>query len=121
MNSFKKSDLKTGHILTFTHNLQGVVIKDINNDPSESLILYLRDENGEAKGYDYIDRILDDNLHCYSTAFDGMRDLISVEELKHGGDLGYLLNPFNEDGCDTVTIDSAPKVFLLKSIFVKPK
>lgn len=113
MSSFKKSDLKTGHILTFTPNLQGVVIKDINNDPSESLILYLRDENGEAKGYDYIDRILDDNLHCYSTAFDGMRDLISVEELKHGGDLGYLLNPFNEDGCDTVTIDSAPKVFLL--------
>lgn len=113
MNNFKKSDLKTGHILTFSPNLQGVVIKDINNDPAESLILYLRDEDGEIKCYDYIDKILDDDLHCYKTAFDGMRDLISVEELKYGGDLGYLLSRVNEDGYPTVALDSVPKVFLL--------
>ena len=30
MNGFKKSDLKTGYILTFSDGLKGIVIKDKN-------------------------------------------------------------------------------------------
>lgn len=110
MSSFKKSDLKTGHILTFSDGLKGIVIKDVNGDPSQSLILYLSDRDETVDGYDYIDKVLDDDLHCYDGAFDVYRDLISVERLKNEYKLGSLLSPFDDD---YATIDSIPKIFLL--------
>lgn len=110
MSSFKKSDLKTGHILTFSDGLKGIVIKDVNGDPSQSLILYLSDRDETVDGYDYIDKVLDDDLHCYDGTFDVYRDLISVEKLKNEYKLGSLLSPFDDD---YATIDSIPKIFLL--------
>lgn len=110
MSSFKKSDLKTGHILTFSDGLKGIVIKDVNGDPSQSLILYLSDRDDTVDGYAYIDNVLDGDLHCYDGAFDIYRDLISVEKLKDEYKLGSLLSPFDDD---YATIDSIPKIFLL--------
>lgn len=110
MNGFKKSDLKTGYILTFSDGLKGIIIKDINGDSSESLILYLSDRDETVNGYDYIDKVLDDDLHCYDGTFDVIRDLVSVEKLRNGYKLGSLLNPFDDD---SITIDSIPKIFLL--------
>lgn len=110
MNGFKKSDLKTGYILTFSDGLKGIIIKDINGDSSESLILYLSDRDETVNGYDYIDKVLDDDLHCYDGTFDVIRDLVSVEKLRNGYKLGSLLNPFDDD---SITIDSIPKTFLL--------
>lgn len=110
MSGFKKSDLKTGHILTFSDGLKGIVIKDVNGDSSQSLILYLSDRDDTVDGYAYIDNVLDDDLHCYDGAFDIYRDLISVEKLKDEYKLGSLLSPFDDD---YATIDSIPKIFLL--------
>lgn len=110
MNDFKKSDLKTGYILTFSGGLKGIVIKDINGDPSQSLILYLNISGEFVNDYDYIDKVLDDDLHYYDRTFDGIGDLVSIEKLKNGYKLGSLLNPFDDD---SITIDSIPKTFLL--------
>ena len=62
MKTMSKSDLKTGYILTFDDDRKGIVIKDINGDTSQSLILFIKDNK-----IDDVARInteTNDDLYC---------------------------------------------------------
>ena len=89
MNSFKKSDLKTGYILTFDDDRKGIVIKDINGDTSQSLILFIKDN--KVDDFVHMDTTSDD-LYCRKGAY-REKNIIKVEKLEDGYLLGGLLKP----------------------------
>ena len=89
MNSFKKSDLKTGYILTFDDDRKWIVIKDINGDTSQSLILFIKDN--KVDDFVHMDTTSDD-LYCRKGAY-REKNIIKVEKLEDGYLLGGLLKP----------------------------
>lgn len=89
MNGFKKSDLKTGYILTFDDDRKGIVIKDINGDTSQSLILFIKDN--KVDDFVHMDTTSED-LYCRKGAY-REKNIIKVEKLEDGYLLGGLLKP----------------------------
>ena len=104
MNDFKKSDLKTGYILTFDDDRKGIVIKDINGDTSQSLILFIKDN--KVDDVVCLDTTSDD-LYCRKGAY-REKNIIKVEKLEDGYLLGGLLNP----SWNLFDINSIPKTVL---------
>ena len=101
MNDFKKSDLKTGYILTFNDGRKGIVIKDINGDASQSLILFIKDN--KVDDFVRMDTTSDD-LYCRKGAY-REKNIIKVEKLEDGYLLGGLLKP----SWNLFDINSIPK------------
>lgn len=101
MNGFKKSDLKTGYILTFDDDRKGIVIKDINGDTSQSLILFIKDN--KVDDFVHMDTTSDD-LYCRKGAY-REKNIIKVEKLEDGYLLGGLLKP----SWNLFDINSIPK------------
>lgn len=113
MNGFKKSDLKTGYILTFDDDRKGIVIKDINGDTSQSLILFIKDN--KVDDFVHMDTTSDD-LYCRKGAY-REKNIIKVEKLEDGYLLGGLLKP----SWNLFDINSIPKksVYNRKSVLRK--
>lgn len=101
MNDFKKSDLKTGYILTFDDDRKGIVIKDINGDTSQSLILFIKDN--KVDDVVCLDTTSDD-LYCRKGAY-REKNIIKVEKLEDG----YLLGRFLKPSWNLLDINSIPK------------
>ncbi len=101
MNGFKKSDLKTGYILTFDDDRKGIVIKDINGDTSQSLILFIKDN--KVDDVVCLDTTSDD-LYCRKGAY-REKNIIKVEKLEDG----YLLGRFLKPSWNLLDINSIPK------------
>lgn len=100
MNGFKKSDLKTGYILTFDDGRKGIVIKDINGDPSKSLILLIK--GSKIDDFASINTKTNDDL--YFRAY-REKNLIKVEKIEDEFLLGGLLSP----SWDMYNVNSIPK------------
>jgi len=100
MNDFKKSDLKTGYILTFDDGIKGIVIKDINGDSSKSLILLTK--GSKIDDFASINTKTNDDL--YFRAY-REKNLIKVEKIEDEFLLGGLLNP----SWDMYNVNSIPK------------
>lgn len=110
MKTMSKSDLKTGYILTFDDDKKGIVIKDINGDTSQSLILFIKDNK-----IDDVARInteTNDDLYCRAYK---EKNLVKVEKLEDEYLLGELLKPSN----NYYTVDSVPKTTLCKKVLYK--
>lgn len=101
MKTMSKSDLKTGYILTFDDGRKGIVIKDINGDTSQSLILFIKDN--KVDDFVCMDTTSDD-LYCRKGAY-REKNIIKVEKLEDGYLLGGLLKP----SWDLFDINSIPK------------
>ena len=101
MKTMSKSDLKTGYILTFNDGRKGIVIKDINGDASQSLILFIKDN--KVDDFVRMDTTSDD-LYCRKGAY-REKNIIKVEKLEDGYLLGGLLKP----SWNLFDINSIPK------------
>lgn len=113
MKTMSKSDLKTGYILTFDDDRKGIVIKDINGDTSQSLILFIKDN--KVDDFVRMDMTSDD-LYCRKGAY-REKNIIKVEKLEDGYLLGGLLKP----SWNLFDINSIPKksVYNRKSVLRK--
>ena len=120
MITLKKSDLKTGDILTFDNGKKGVIMKDVGGDQTADLILYI--DRKYIKDFCKVDNLLDDDLYYVDKELQrGKRGVILVERLRDVNSLPMLLNPayksVNINSISTTVIHSRKPVLKKGSKF----